>query len=128
VQIPHIFSQFPYPAASLAVLHVFTILAGIELDFTELQRQADTLEEQLGRLLMQLQERMVRNAEQESDEASAISSGEARPIQAEEVARLETLFDQAKQDRSRACELKNELDRFGLFKEYEDRFLDLFRP
>ncbi len=127
-EIPHIFSQFPYPAASLAVLQVFTILAGIELDFTELQQQADTLEEQLGRLLMQLQERMVRNAEQESDKASATSSGEARPIQAEEVARLETLFDQAKQDRSRAYELKNELDRLGLFKEYEDRFLDLFRP
>lgn len=127
-EIPHIFSQFPYPAASLAVLRVFTTLAGIDLDYTELQQQADTLEEQLGRLLMQLQERLGRNAMQESEEASTTDTGESPPIRAEEIARIDTLFEQAKQDRSRAYELKNELDRLGLFKEYEDRFLDLFRP
>jgi proteasome assembly chaperone (PAC2) family protein len=127
-EIPHIFAQFPCPAASLAVLRVFTTLAGIDLDCTELQRQADTLAEQLGQLLMQLQERMVRNAEQETDEASTTSTNEDRPIRADEVARLDAMFEQAKQDRSRAYELKNELDRLGLFKEYENRFLDLFRP
>jgi len=127
-EIPHIFSQFPYPAASLAVLRVFTTLAGIDLDFTELQQQAHTLEEQLGRLLMQLQERLGRNAMQESEEVSTTDTSESPPIRAEEIARIDTLFEQAKQDRSRAYELKNELDRLGLFKEYEDRFLDLFRP
>ena len=30
-------------------------------------------------------------------------------------------------DRSRAFELKQELDRLEVFKEYEDRFLDLFK-
>ena len=33
----------------------------------------------------------------------------------------------ATKDRSKAFELKQELDRLGLFKEYEDRFLDLFK-
>jgi uncharacterized protein len=28
---------------------------------------------------------------------------------------------------AKAFELKQELDRLGVFKEYEDRFLDLFR-
>jgi hypothetical protein len=41
--------------------------------------------------------------------------------------RVEELFDQAAKDRSKAFELKRELDRLGLFKEYEDRFLDLFK-
>ncbi len=40
--------------------------------------------------------------------------------------RIEQLFAQAARDRSKAFELKHELDRLGLFKEYEDRFLDLF--
>ena len=40
--------------------------------------------------------------------------------------RIELLFDTAMQDISRAADLKNELDRWGLFSEYEDRFLDLF--
>jgi hypothetical protein len=30
-------------------------------------------------------------------------------------------------DRSRAFELKQELNRLGIFKEHEDRFLDLFK-
>ncbi|HUG92656.1 MAG TPA: hypothetical protein VML55_17580 [Planctomycetaceae bacterium] len=42
--------------------------------------------------------------------------------------RIESLFESAAQDRARAFELKQELDRLKVFKEYEDRFLDLFRP
>jgi hypothetical protein len=30
-------------------------------------------------------------------------------------------------DRSKAYELKNELDRLDVFRDYEDRFLDLFK-
>ena len=40
---------------------------------------------------------------------------------------IEELFDQARQDRSKAYELKRELDRHDVFEEYEDRFLDLFK-
>jgi hypothetical protein len=41
--------------------------------------------------------------------------------------RIEELFTQAATDRSKAYELKQELDRLGVFKDYEDRFLDLFK-
>ena len=37
------------------------------------------------------------------------------------------VFDHAGKDRSKAFELKRELDRLNVFKEYEDRFLDLFK-
>jgi hypothetical protein len=40
---------------------------------------------------------------------------------------LERLFEQAARDRSKAFGLTHELDRVGVFKEYEDRFLDLFK-
>ena len=40
---------------------------------------------------------------------------------------IEQLFEQALQDRSKAYELKRELDRLEVFGEYEDRFLDLFK-
>lgn len=43
------------------------------------------------------------------------------------VSRIEELFAKAAEDRSKAFELKQELDRLGLFKQYEDRFLDLFK-
>jgi hypothetical protein len=41
--------------------------------------------------------------------------------------RVEALFAQAEKDRAKAFELKRELDRLGAFKDYEDRFLDLFK-
>ena len=44
----------------------------------------------------------------------------------EELAHIETLFEDASADRDKALELKAELDRCGVFKDYEDRFLDLF--
>jgi proteasome assembly chaperone (PAC2) family protein len=44
-----------------------------------------------------------------------------------DVVRIEELFAKAADDRSKAFELKRELDRLGLFKRYEDRFLDLFK-
>ena len=43
------------------------------------------------------------------------------------ASRIEKLFRQASKDRSKAYELKRELDRLELYKEYEDRFLDLFQ-
>jgi Zn-dependent M32 family carboxypeptidase len=40
---------------------------------------------------------------------------------------IEKLFSQAKTDISKANELKSELDKWNVYKEYEDRFLDLFK-
>jgi len=41
--------------------------------------------------------------------------------------RIEQFFAQAKTDISKAHELKVELDKWNIYKEYEDRFLDLFK-
>jgi hypothetical protein len=41
--------------------------------------------------------------------------------------RIDDLLLQAQKSRERALALKAELDRLGAYREYEDRFLDLFR-
>ena len=41
--------------------------------------------------------------------------------------KIETLFKEAQKDITQASKLKNELDRWNVYKEYEDRFLDLFK-
>jgi hypothetical protein len=48
-------------------------------------------------------------------------------IRPEEEQRIEQLFTQAREDRSKAYELKRELDRLKIFADYENRFLDLFK-
>jgi hypothetical protein len=40
--------------------------------------------------------------------------------------KIERLFLEAKADRTKAQELKKELDRWNLYELYENRFLDLF--
>lgn len=127
-EMPHIFTQVPFPKASLAVLQVFATMSKIEIDFGELQEQATAIEQQLGQILAHVEEQMG------GEEPSESEPEEFQPEAIDEVGlgredadHIERLFDQAADNRSKAYELKRELDRLGAFATYEDRFLDLFR-
>ncbi len=62
------------------------------------------------------------------DERPAPPSREtAGGLSDEDSSRVEDLFLQAATDRAKAFELKTELDRLGVFRHYEDRFLSLFK-
>ena len=125
-EIPHIFSQLPFPKASLAILEVFTTITGIELDFTELAEQVKASEQQPGELLARVEQSFRQQAPGEEEEYSS-ESVEEEQLPTPDQQRIEALFEQAVKDRAKAFELKQELDRLGVFKEYEDRFLDLFK-
>ncbi len=125
-EMPHIFSQLPFPKASLAILEVFTTITGIEVDFDELAEQVRVTEQQLGELLARIEKSIGSQAPPE-EEGQALEPAEEPQLSPANHERIETLFDQAEKDRSKAFELKQELDRLGVFKEYEDRFLDLFK-
>jgi proteasome assembly chaperone (PAC2) family protein len=128
-EMPHIFSQLPFPKASYAILEVFTTITGIRLDFTELEEQIKIMDQQLGDLLAQVEQQygpQFGPSEQQEGYRAEPSAQEDRVKPVDEE-RIEGLFQQAEKDRSKAFELKQELDRLGIFKEYEDRFLDLFK-
>jgi uncharacterized protein len=124
-EMPHVFTQLPFPKASLAVLEVFTTMSGLEIDFAELAEQAEMVEQQLGQLLS-LAEGQDESASGE-EELPAPQPADDEGLSAEDERRIEGLFEQASRHRSKAFELKRELDRLGVFKDYEDRFLDLFK-
>ena len=130
-EMPHIFAQLPFPKASLAILEVFTTIANIDVDLQELDEQAKAVEEQLGQLLARVEQQYGRQTSEEEDEDEGegyITETEPEEeVRAVDRGRVDELFGQAAKDRSKAFELKRELDRLGLFKEYEDRFLDLFK-
>jgi proteasome assembly chaperone (PAC2) family protein len=127
-EMPHVFAQLPFPKASLAVLETFVTMFSIEIDFAELQEQAKTSEEQLGELLARVEEAYGRQASSDDEEVlPEPSESKDKDVDESDRRRIESLFNQAKRDRSKAFELKRELDRLNVFKEYEDRFLDLFK-
>jgi uncharacterized protein len=125
-EMPHMFAQLPFPKASLAVLKAFAELADISIDYAEMSEQARHMDKELGKLLAQ----MEANAEQQSppnEETIPQEPSADEGVGPEDRAHIERLFEQAGRDRSNAYELKRELDRLALYKEYEDRFLDLFK-
>lgn len=126
-EMPHIFAQLPFPKASQAVLEVFSRMADVEIDFTELSEQAAAVEEHLGQLLAQVEQQMGRQEAEEEQESFGLEPREEEGLSTDDKRTIEGLFEQARHDRSKAYELKRELDRLGVFKEYEDRFLNLFR-
>jgi proteasome assembly chaperone (PAC2) family protein len=134
-EMPQVFSRFPFPKASLAVLEIFTTMAGIDIDLRELEQQARHVELGLAEFLLRL-ERAVETPEEPApapplDPVAGTDDDEprktARGLSVHDRDRLEELFEIARNDRSRAYELKQELDRLKVFHEYEDRFLDLFK-
>ncbi len=126
-EMPHVFTQLPFPKATLAVLKVFAEMAHLKLDFTELAEQAEEVERRLGEFLAKLEQQFA-------DREKTIDSPEEFTAPAEEESmkdadrkRIESLFRAAQQDRAKAYELKQVLDELEVFDEFEDRFLDLFK-
>ncbi len=124
-EMPHIFAQVPFPKAALAVLEAFGPMADLQIDFTELALQAENMDQKLGELLVQMQQ-AIEQQTPAGAESVAQEPDEDR-LGKDDLQSIERLFEQAIQDRASAYELKRELDRLGVFKEYEDRFLDLFK-
>lgn len=124
-EMPHVFAQVPFPKASLAVLKVFAAMTDVELDFKELAEQADAMQQQLGEVLARMEQAFKRTMSHD-DEAYYPEPVDEGRLSPEDEQRIETLFREASRDRSKAYVLKQELDRLEVFKDYEDRFLDLF--
>ena len=128
-EIPLYTIQIENPKASYAVLEALSKILELKIDFASIIEQAHTVDGEINKLLDYLK----------------IGSQTAGPISEEEIERIkkslslltqlpvsvkekiEILFNQAKTDISRANELKTELDKWNVYKEFEDRFLDLFK-
>jgi len=130
-EMPHVFVQFPFPQASLAVLNAFRRLANVEIDLSELAQQAEGTGHKLQEILTQvehtIEEHQQEQAEQGEEQHYNPQAAEEPPISPEDELQVEELFSQARENRSKAYELKRQLDRLGVFDLYEDRFLDLFK-
>lgn len=144
-ELPFFAAGVSNPRASHAVLRSFAALAGLNIDLTGLQEQADAMQQGLLDLLERMQ-RSTGQSEGDDEEftlpefltqeqpgpsvptSAAEDEPEPEPdLDPETKARVESLFKQAKNDRTKAVQLKAELDRLEVFKRYENRFLDLFK-
>ena len=96
-EMPHVFTQFPFPKASLAILEAFTTMSGVELDLTELSEQANVMEEQLGDLFSRVEQRIGEQQDEgeEDEEGYRVDTPDEEQASAADRERIERLFEQA---------------------------------
>jgi|WetSurMetagenome_2_1015567.scaffolds.fasta_scaffold47646_1 uncharacterized protein len=128
--MPHYAIEAPNPKASRALIQVFQRILNTSVDMTEIDdavREADRMfrdfESKVNEAIQQLKDNLGAHAEGQPAEGE---QAEERPEPPDLMERVEKLFEEARGDREKAVLLKQELDRWGLFHLYEDRFLDLF--
>jgi proteasome assembly chaperone (PAC2) family protein len=127
-EIPLYTIQIENPRASQAVLEILSKVLNIELDFSGLIEQSRAVEAQINGLLDHLKLGPTPGpiGEEEIEKIKkSLSQLTKLPLSVKD--KIEKLFTQAKTDIARAGELKVELDKWSVYKEYEDRFLDLFK-
>ncbi len=128
-EIPLYTIQIENPKASYAVLEALRKILNIQIDFTSLLEQAQIMQEEINKLLdyLKLGPQGPGPISEEEIERIKKSLSQLTKLPVSVKERIEKLFEQAGQDSSKAKELKVELDRWSAYKEYEDRFLDLFK-
>jgi len=128
--MPQYAIEAPNPKASRALIQVFQRILNTSVDMAEIDesvREADRMfrdfEAKVTEAIQQLKQNLGSHPEGQEGEGH---ESEDRPEPHDLMERVEKLFDEAQRDRTKAILLKQELDRWGLFNLYEDRFLDLF--
>ena len=127
-EIPLYTIQIENPKASYAVLDALARILKIQIDFNSLIDEAHGMEGEINKLLDYLKVGTPPGPIGEEDIErikKSLTQLTKLPLSVKE--NIERLFTQAKADISKAKELKAELDKWSVYKEYEDRFLDLFK-
>ncbi|HNW39222.1 MAG TPA: PAC2 family protein [Candidatus Omnitrophota bacterium] len=129
-EIPLYTIQIENPKASAAVLEALGKILNLPINVAPLKEQAAAMESEINKLLeyLKLGNPGV-SAPIGEEEVELIKKTLSQltnlPVSIKE--KIEKLFEESRRDISKAKELKVELDKWNVYKEYEDKFLDLFR-
>lgn len=127
-EIPLYTIQIENPRASHAVLDALCRILNIQIDFAGLLEQQQAMEDEINKLLDYLKlDSSTGPIGEEDIEKIKKSLGLLSRLPVSVKDKIENLFLVAKSDITKARELKAELDKWNVYKEYEDRFLDLFK-
>lgn len=119
--MPQYAISLPNPKASSAIIENLCRMLGVQIDLNELHEYIKDMEERMA--IIEDKVKDVLTIEEESGE----SYPHEKKIPGYIMEKIEKLFVEARNDKAKASTLKNELDRWDLYRLFEDRFLDLFK-
>lgn len=130
-EIPFYTVQIENPKASAAVLRVLNDYLGLQLNLSPLEERARFVGEEIDKLISYLKGEipMPESTPLSQEDIEKIKKDLATYTKLPQSARekIEALFKEAQRDVAKARELKEELDHWNVYGEFEDRFLDLFK-
>ena len=121
--MPQYAISLPNPKASLAIIEILQKMLGFRLNISELNEYIKDMDEKMAIIEDKVKDVMA--IEVKEHETHPASHKKVVPPYIME--KIEKLFIEAASDKAKAILLKSELDRWDLYKLYEDRFLDLFK-
>jgi proteasome assembly chaperone (PAC2) family protein len=129
-EIPLYTIQIENPKASAKVLSVLCSMLNIPLDLKPLHTKAQAMQDDINKLIDFLKLGAPGEEHPISEEdiekiKNSLSQLTKLPLSVKE--KIEGLFKEAGADIAKARFLKAELDKWNVYREYEDRFLDLFK-
>jgi predicted ATP-grasp superfamily ATP-dependent carboligase len=130
--IPAYASGLTYPRAALEIVKILSSISGYSIDVAEIEHEIETSDPMFADIEDKLKEFFSTGSlDMSEDFTGSETEVPQQEVKKDDVPkyvmdRIEQMFKNAKKNHSKAPELKNELDKWGLYKFYEDRFLDLF--
>ncbi len=119
--VPQYAVSLPNPRASRAIVEVICSILGITVDFEEMDEVIKEMDGKMAAIEDKMKELFPGSEPQHT-----IDTGSSK-IPSYVMEKIERLFKEAKKEREKAYQLKQELDRWDLYEFYEDRFLDIFK-
>ncbi|NOX96778.1 MAG: hypothetical protein GXO98_01680 [Nitrospirae bacterium] len=120
--LPSYAINFPNPKASRAIVEVLGKILDVHVDMEELNIAVKGMDGK-----MALIEDKIKSLFPAMVKGSELVNLEKEKVPDYVMDKIGKLFREAKVDREKAYLLKEELDRWDLYKLYEDKFLDLFK-
>lgn len=135
-EIPFYTVQVENPKATTNILKIVNDYLGLNLNLNPLIERSKYIEEEIDKLITYLKGEPGEKTDA-SDVPLPLSEDDLEKIKKDLAAftklpqsareKIDILFKQAQTDIGKANSLKKELDRWNVYKEYEDKFLDLFK-
>ncbi|MFH1505344.1 MAG: PAC2 family protein [Candidatus Omnitrophota bacterium] len=131
-EIPFYTVQIENPKAAQSILNTVSKYLKLNLDLSSIVKRSKFIEAEIDKLITYLKgesPQALGPMPLSEEDIEKIKKDLAAYTKLPQSARenIENLFNQAEKDITLANKLKKELDHWNVYKEYEDKFLDLFR-
>ncbi len=128
-EVPLFAMQMESPKSALAIINKLSKILSITVDTVDLAAQAKTIEQEIEKLIEFIHSGHQGPGPIGDEEIEKIKKSLSLYTKLPQSARgkIERLFQEAKLNIAKANELKKELDHWNVYKDFEDRFLDLFK-